>query len=78
MEESLILNKLSQIAKDISGTDAALELDTDIATTCDMSSFQMAMFYCAVEDHFDVAVENFYLCRNTTTLIDVIQKGGSA
>ena len=75
--ENLILEKLTQIAKEISGSTTVLEMNVDIATACDMSSFQMAMFYCAVEDHFGVTVEDFYLCRNTTTLVDVIQKGGS-
>ena len=49
MEENLILKKLSQIAKDISGVDINLELGADIPTTLDMDSFQMAMFFCSVE-----------------------------
>lgn len=76
MEENLILKTLSQIAKDISGVDVDLELGADIPTTLDMDSFQMAMFFCSVEEQFGTTIHDFCQCRNTTALINVIQKGG--
>lgn len=76
MEENLILKKLSQIAKDISGVDIDLELGADIPATLGMDSFQMAMFFCSVEEQFGTNIHDFCQCRNTTALINVIQEGG--
>lgn len=75
MDENVILYKLSQIAKDISGVDIDLELGADIPTTLDMDSFQMAMFFCSVEEQFGVTIQDFCQCRNTAALINVIQEG---
>lgn len=73
-----ILNGLSEIVSELTQTVQSINMDTDFVNDCNLSSFQMAMFFCEVEERFDLTIEDFIKYRKAAAIVKMIaEKGGN-
>ena len=67
-----ILNGLSEIVSELTQTAQSINMDTDFVNDCNLSSFQMAMFFCEVESRYGIIIDDFVKYRCASLLVEMI------